>query len=324
MEQKNSYVALLKGFVLERVLQDDTLTRRLSLLGNKVIDNEKVPMILDIEWVKFASQPLFLEALLGFLCNSVTVDSIEPIFQNDVWYGFQVSIPPGPGLECGPHIRCDAVCPASEADITKRTIQDKALVLEGWDLYSSKVAPFICSQPRDRVAWVQKLVDCTAENETIYCRRDLDNGCGYLIASDSKWDKKTPTTLYLLAILYDKERQLYSIRDLRYPRHVELLKSLQKDIISVLRDQFRLSYDQVRVYFHYPPTFYWLHVHICHVQLESFGALVGRAHLLDDVIDHLDLAGEKQYYQIKTIPSIVGTQSALWKECYEGSKGLDS
>lgn len=38
---------------------------------------------------------------------------------------------------------------------------------------------------------------------------------------------------------------------------------------------------------HYPPSYYHLHVHIYHIK--STGYQVGQAHLLDDVIDNLEL-----------------------------------
>jgi len=41
-----------------------------------------------------------------------------------------------------------------------------------------------------------------------------------------------------------------------------MLENAKKDISMVLADRFKLSIDNFRVYFHYPPTFYRLHLHV--------------------------------------------------------------
>ena len=43
--------------------------------------------------------------------------------------------------------------------------------------------------------------------------------------------------------------------------------------------------DRLRIYLHYQPSYYHLHVHFAHLQLDlGGGAAVGKAYLLDDVI----------------------------------------
>ena len=49
-----------------------------------------------------------------------------------------------------------------------------------------------------------------------------------------------------------------------------------------------------RMYFHYPPTFYRLHIHIMSLSLGSMAALVDRAHLLNNVINNLKI--DTEYY----------------------------
>ena len=54
---------------------------------------------------------------------------------------------------------------------------------------------------------------------------------------------------------------------------------------------------------HYPPSYYHLHVHIYHIT--ASGYQVGQAHLLDDVIDNLELdsanGGQEPYYARRTL-----------------------
>ena len=73
---------------------------------------------------------------------------------------------------------------------------------------------------------------------------------------------------------------------------------------------------------HYPPTYFHLHVHFIHSKmLQTASAHVGRAILLDDIIDNIENYSPNQdlgdYYQRKTITMEVkeGTTAyRLYKE----------
>ena len=56
----------------------------------------------------------------------------------------------------------------------------------------------------------------------------------------------------------------------------------------------------MRFYIHYHPSYYHLHVHITHVKYDAPGCQVGRAILLDDVIDNLEVFDD-EYYHKKTM-----------------------
>jgi len=59
----------------------------------------------------------------------------------------------------------------------------------------------------------------------------------------------------------------------------------------------------VRVYFHYAPSYYHLHVHFTHLNYDAPGTVVGKAHLLNDVLDNLRLMSD--FYQRKTLTCIL-------------------
>ena len=54
---------------------------------------------------------------------------------------------------------------------------------------------------------------------------DLDPEIGFTLTCDLKWDKKTLSTLYLLAIV--RKRNITSIRDLT-TEHLPLLKNIKE------------------------------------------------------------------------------------------------
>jgi len=60
--------------------------------------------------------------------------------------------------------------------------------------------------------------------------------------------------------------KLHSLRDIK-GEHIELLKGVRNTIKEILSTKFGMDYSEVRVYFHYPPTFYRLHIHIMNLGL---------------------------------------------------------
>lgn len=62
--------------------------------------------------------------------------------------------------------------------------------------------------------------------------------------------------------------------------------------VQAIKDKFGLMPQQLRTYIHYHPSYYHFHVHIMHISVDcGAGMAAGKAHLLDDVIGKLQLAG---------------------------------
>lgn len=75
---------------------------------------------------------------------------------------------------------------------------------------------------------------------------------------------------------------------------------------------------QLRIYLHYQPSFYHLHVHFTYLRHEAPGITTERAHLLSTVINNIELIPD--YYQKVTIPYVVRQNDNLFKKFEE--KGL--
>src|SRR5437016_4738719 len=149
-----------------------------------------------------------------------------------------------------------------------------------------------------------------AETEKIIFE-DPDPETGFMLLPDlfifprnnlcfSKWDGKMLSSLYLCAILH--RHDLSSIRDLN-EAHIPLLKRIQRTVIQATTAKWpELSADQLRMFFHCTsiicisnvdhPSYYHIHIHIVHTDFQgSDGMAVGRAWLLDEVIEQLALLG---------------------------------
>lgn len=128
----------------------------------------------------------------------------------------------------------------------------------------------------------------------------------FMILPDMKWDLKTLASLYLVALVRD--RNIRSLRDLR-KQHVGILKSIRKEAERVVLEKWGLEKGSLRMYIHYQPSyckvlFFFLeygarlfeirtdhfHVHIVNANQTGFmGTTVGQAHLLDDIISLVNL-----------------------------------
>ena len=67
---------------------------------------------------------------------------------------------------------------------------------------------------------------------------------------------------------------------------------------AILR-RYRVAADRLRVYLHYLPSYYHLHVHFTALGFEAPGAGVERAHLLAEVIDNLEQ--DPEHYRRRTL-----------------------
>lgn len=83
---------------------------------------------------------------------------------------------------------------------------------------------------------------------------------------------------------------LHSIRELR-GEHLPLLEKVENALREVLEKQLGIGLNHCRMYFHYPPTFYRLHVHVMSLSLESLSCRVERCHDYSLVMQNLKMNG---------------------------------
>lgn len=114
-----------------------------------------------------------------------------------------------------------------------------------------------------------------------------DQNC--CIIPNYHWNKKNVKNLYLLALF--KDLKLRSIRDIK---DINALKEVKKAVGCVL-EKFGLKMNDTYMFFHYHPTYWFLHLHIVYAGFSGWFSKVGRAILLEDVIKNLEM--DKIYYQ---------------------------
>lgn len=156
--------------------------------------------------------------------------------------------------------------------------------------------------------------------EFLFANPALSEAVNFSLTLVSNWDRKTVSTLHVLAL--PLRRDLFSLRDLTV-NHLPWLERIRaavlsavtsltfpstshpeesaaasvrnaddgvmKDKVSGKKDAVSVEPDELKLYFHYQPTYYHLHIHVVHAALEA-GATqaVGKAVAVDSVVGTLE------------------------------------
>lgn len=115
--------------------------------------------------------------------------------------------------------------------------------------------------------------------------------------------------MYLSAIV--RRRDLKSLRDLTGD-HLPLLRNIYDKGTKAIADTYGLPATQLRIYFHYQPSFYHLHVHFTYLKYDAPGIFCEKSHLLLSVINNLELMSD--YYQKATLPFVVLENDSLFEK----------
>ena len=142
--------------------------------------------------------------------------------------------------------------------------------------------------------WIKKIMNGTAEQDKVIKRTDE-----YIIVRDWKFDVKTDIhssifdleELHLLGI---PTITIKSIRDIEC-KHIPLLDTIKESGLNVCETVFGINRNQVKIYFHYPPSTFQLHIHFTWVGLNDITTNFERAHDYDKVIKNIKL--DPAYYR---------------------------
>ncbi|KAK6465918.1 trehalase-associated protein [Scheffersomyces coipomensis] len=287
---------LIKQFQFEKVLAGNPQTKSIVLLGK--IDNQDA--IINIE------KSHFIIPDHDFKLTDLVNDA-EIINQNDVYYWSNALLKQT--LEQSPAAKLNIIHPATETHIKKYSTQKLHYIIETPEMYQKYVVPYIETMKGSRIKWVYNILFEGKESET-FIHHDKDPESGFVLLPDMKWDTLNMESLYLCAIVNRKD--ISSVRDLT-KSDISFLKHLRSTILSIIEQKYPLKKDQVRIFIHYQPSYYHFHLHIVNVSHPGLGdgIAIGKAILLDDVIENIELVGD--YYQRRNIGYLLGENHGLWQ-----------
>ncbi|XP_029429083.1 m7GpppX diphosphatase isoform X2 [Rhinatrema bivittatum] len=228
--------------------------------------------------------------------------------RNDIYSTY--TLYPPPELS---EIKTTIVYPATEKHIKKYQSQDVYLIQETGEDYRSITLPFLQSQSFS-IQWVYNILEKKAEADRIVYE-NTDPISGFVLIPDFKWDQKQVDDLYLIAICH--HRGLKSLRDLT-DKQLPLLRNIFQEGQEAILKRYSLRGNQLRIYFHYQPSYYHLHVHFTALGFDASGTAVERAHLLSDVIANLEL--DPMYYQKRTLTYALRADEPLLKKFLDAGK----
>ncbi|KAL8769938.1 MAG: hypothetical protein Q9209_004185 [Squamulea sp. 1 TL-2023] len=318
MEEKTESEALVPLFKLDRLLNQDQGGRRVTLLGS--IGDK--PALLTAERAAFPSDIKTLEAFHKCLAN------VKNLGTNDIYHWYLASV--GHGENSPPDLKLNLISPCTEKHIKKYSPQGVRMVTETPEIYKDHVRQYIAKQRTEgRLDWVFNILEGRKEQKDIIFRDPGQDGAkdeAFLLAPDLNWDRKTLTSLHLLALV--ERRDIWSLRDLK-KAHIIWLKHMRSKIIEATVGKYsEIEKDQLKLYMHYQPTFYHLHIHVVHVMLEPTSTqATGKAFGLENIISQLESmsGGPDAGMADVSLTYTLGESYDLWTEIFlplkEGGEG---
>lgn len=102
-------------------------------------------------------------------------------------------------------------------------------------------------------------------DKIIFADKNKDNG--FIMLPDLKWNVNEPATLQVLVLA---NKRIKSLRELD-ASHLPLLENIRDKGTEIIETEYGVKASQLRVYLHYQPSYYHLHVHFSYLMYEAPG-----------------------------------------------------
>lgn len=287
------------------------------------------PALLILERAPFPSSTDYLGSV------AASLSAIKNLGANDIYHWYLANSGPvssSGGSSANSHefadLKINLIWPCTEKHIKKYSRQGVRFVTETPEIYRDHVRPYMQAQREaGRLNWAFNIIEGRKEVEDVIYRTPYgeDPDEGFLLLPDLNWDRKTLDALHLLGLV--ERRDLWSLRDLR-KKHLPWLRHMRtKFLDATTRVYPSVERDQLKLYVHYQPTYYHLHIHIVHVALEA-GATqaTGKAVGLESIMAQLEsMAGDDEAgMETLTLCYTLGEASDLWVDVFEPLKRTTS
>jgi len=194
----------------------------------------------------------------------------ELIFKNDIYEKYRATAE----VECELIICNDInLMPRFEKKIIRETYQD--------------YLKYIKYRDPKKDQWIYNIIDGTSEQELVLYRDEL---C--IVIPTYVWDGVNIDKMHLLCLPTDIT--LRSIRSLT-AEHIELLEHMKQTTLYIIKQKYDIDEHYVKMFFHYEPSTYHLHIHFVNVAHHDARSSVEYSHELNNVIFNLSICPD--YYQ---------------------------
>ncbi|XP_055678866.1 m7GpppX diphosphatase [Lutzomyia longipalpis] len=283
-------------FRLERILNSNTSTKLVSLLGHFTDLSEEKWAVVILEKKPFTEEDLTSKGLFS------EATKLREEFVNDIYGNFDCF--PQPEINS---VKTTVIYPATQKHIDKYSKQEVHIVQETQELYQEVTLKHI-EREQFSLEWLYNILEHKKEKERIIFEDPCEE-TGFILLPDLKWDNKNPETLYCLALV--RKHGIKSVRDLN-SNHLPLLRNILTKGVAAIEEKYAVGRSQLRIYLHYQPSFYHLHVHFTYLKHDAPGIYCEKSHLLDTVISNIELMPD--YYQRATLSFVVRENDRLWDD----------
>ena len=171
--------------------------------------------------------------------------------------------------------------PASEATIELYKNKTK-IIKESYIDYINKVEPYIDSILETNTKWINNILYNDNENDRILYKNDK-----FIIIKNICWDNNND--FYILAIPFES---LKNIRHLDIT-HKDLLKSMKAKTLEISKI-YNFDEQDLYFFFHYHPTCYHLHLHVCLNTHKKLKCKIYRHVMLEYLLENIETIGKKE------------------------------
>jgi m7GpppX diphosphatase len=162
-------------------------------------------------------------------------------------------------------------------DVSLMRRSEKKIIRETYDEYLR----YIAKRDPAKDQWIYNIIDGTSEQESVLYRDEL---C--IVIPTYMWDGKNVDKLHVLCMPMDLS--LRCIRSLN-SLHIPLLEHMKRKTIDIIKNNFNLDEHSLKMFFHYEPSTYHLHIHFVNSSCHDSRSSVEYSHELNNVIFNLSI-----------------------------------
>ena len=283
------------------ILSENSLTCQINILGETTLDDnvsKKFVLKLHKKEFVFSLEEKDPTKRVEFLKKIFS--SPEQYFENDIYHKFLTKD------LIQNEVDVELIFPATEKQIDKYRLIKYEIFHETYDIYLRKTLPFINSIQKNDAKWIFNIFEKKTEepigeatSKKFIILKD------YNTSNDSK-------TLVCLGIPIPEYSYVKSVRDLTQ-KELPLLEEFYTEGKKIISKKYNCKEEEIKAFLHYPPSFYYLHVHYLSVNDPNLtiSSSVNRAIDLNEIIQNIKLKGD--YYQCIAIDHTVQVNSKLYK-----------
>ena len=168
-------------------------------------------------------------------------------------------------------------------DVTKIKQTEKKIIKETYKSYLKTLE----NRDPKKDKWIYNILDGSSEQESILYR---DDKC--IVIPTYMWDSVNIDKLHILCLPINLK--LRSIRSLTN-EHIPLLEHMERVTTEIIKIKYDLDECYLKMFFHYEPSTYHLHIHFANVSNHETRSSVEYSHELHNVMFNLSICSN--YYK---------------------------